>query len=251
VNRLALLVLVLVAAGCGRWRFDELFDADARGIDDGALPDTVPCAHTFCDNFDRPGPPEADWDMITNSGLSVPSLTTANVVSSPQAFQMHLPGTSNESGFLVKLLPSVTDEVKLEVQVAIETTNVNDAEIDLIAIHWEAPPSPCDDFGYYLVRDGTMQLNLQETYGNCGGNEQNYLPLLDNTGFHKITMIVKPGIAGTATIQLLIDDALAVDHPTSHLIPESTLRLRLGAGAARNVVAPWDFYFDDLTVDVN
>lgn len=251
MNRVAL--LLLLGAGCGRWRFDELFDGDAasNADDTGADVQSSSCGHTFCDDFDRNGPPEAGWDTITNSGLAVPSLTTAGFTSPPQAFQLHLPGTSLENGFLVKQLPEFTNEVRLEVQLSIETTNVNDAEIDLIRIKWDALPAPCTSFGYYLVRDSTMQFNLQETYGGCGGNEQNYQPLLDNTGFHKLTMIVKPGIVGFARVQLLIDNAMVVDHTTSHAIPESTLTLQIGAGAARNIVAPWDFFYDDLIVDVN
>ncbi len=248
MKRVAL--LVLLGAGCGRWRFDELLDPDAASAIGDIGTDVAACSHTFCDTFDRAGPPEAGWDSVKNSGLAAPSLST-RAVSAPQSLQMHLPGTSLENGFLVKQLPTLTNEVTVEVQLSIETTNVNDAEIDLLRIHWDVLPAPCDSFGYYLVRDGTKQFNLQETYGNCGGNEENYRPLLDNTGFHKIVMVVKTGAVGVAAIQLRIDDALVVDHPTSHAIPPSSLTLEVGAGIARNVVAPWDFFYDDLFVDVN
>lgn len=251
MNRLAL--LVLLGAGCGRWRFDELFDADAASNPDVIVGSDVAssCGHTFCDDFDRAGPPEAGWDTTTNSGQAVFSLETTNAISAPGKFRTHLPGTSLQSGFLVKQLPTVTSSVTVTVQLNIETTNVNDAEIDLLALNWDTVPSPCTGFGYYLVRDGTMQFNLQETYTNCGGNEQNYRPLLDNTGWHEIVMHVDVGDIGNAQIQLTIDGNLVVNHTTSHAIAASPLRLRIGAGASRNIVAPWDFDYDDLVVDVN
>jgi hypothetical protein len=251
-------ILVVVAnGGCGRVWFEPLTDsggamgsADAEAVDLDVLPS---CGHTFCDDFDRGGPVEAGWDTITNSGLAVPSLTTDRVITAPQAFLVQLPGTSLESTYLVKQLPMTTTTAVIAVQLDYTTTNVNDAEIDLIALNWDSPPAPCTTFGYYLVRDGTMQFNLQETYGGtgCAPSEQNYLPALDNTGYHALVMTVTFGAANsTARIALSIDGTTVIDHTTSHAIPASTLTLRLGAGASRNVVAPWEFRYDDLTVDL-
>jgi hypothetical protein len=239
---------LVVVAGCGRRWFDPLDD----GVDAPAADVLASCGHTFCDDFDRAGPVESGWGALTNSGLALPSLTTARVVSAPQAFLVELPGTSLESAYLVQSLPMATTSAVVSLQLDYTTTNVNDAEIDLVALNWDAPPAPCTSFGYYLVRDGTMSFNLQETYGGtgCAPSEQNYLPGLDNTGYHAIVMTVTFGAIGTARIKLDIDGTNVVDHTTSHAIPASTLTLRLGAGASRNVVAPWEFRFDDLLVDV-
>jgi hypothetical protein len=244
-------LLVLVAsAGCGRRWFDPL--DDARGELDAPADVIASCGHTFCDDFDRAGPVEAGWDMVTNSGLAVLSLTTDGVISPPQALLVHLPGTSIESGLLVKQLPMATTSAVVSVQLGFATTNVNDAEIDLLALNWDMLPAPCTNFGYNLVRDGTVKFNLQETYvgAGCAPAEQNYLPPLDNTGYHAVVMTVTLGAVGTARVKLEIDGTTVVDHTTSHAIPPSTLTLRLGAGASRNIVAPWDFRFDDLIVDV-
>jgi hypothetical protein len=249
-GRALIVVLVVVAStGCGRKWFDPLADApDAPAADVLAS-----CGHTFCDDFDRNGPVEAGWDTVTNSGLAVPSLDTDSAISQPQAFLVQLPGTSLQSGFLVKQLPMAITSAVVSVQLRYDTSNVNDAEIDMLALNWDVPPAPCTPFGYYLVRDGTMNFNLQETYGGtgCAPSEQNYVPGLDNTGFHAVVMTVTFGAATTtARVKLEIDGIAVVDHTTSHAIPPSTLTLKLGAGASRNVVAPWEFRYDDLIVDV-
>lgn len=250
MTRFVALALGLLA-GC-RWHFDLHDDlSDAAGGDvDGA--DGAPsCEHTFCDDFDRPGPVEAGWDSLFNSGNATPALVTTTSVSAPQSYDLHLPGTSLEGGFLVKALPvTPASSVVVRVQLGYETSTVNDAEIDMLQLKWDTLPAGCTEFGYYFVRDGTKAFNLQETYGTCGGNEQNYLPDLPNSGFHAAVMTVTLGAIGTARIKLELDGATVVDRTTSHAIMPSTLTLRLGAGASRNILAPWDFRYDDLTVDV-
>jgi hypothetical protein len=243
---------LVLFAGC-RWHFgvhDEQVDASGSDVD--AIDGPPSCGHTFCDNFDRPGPVEAGWDAVINTGNAVLSLVTTTSVSPPQSYDLHHPGTSLEQGFLAKALPTSTSSVVVKLQLAYETSNVNDAEIDMLRVKWDAPAAGCSDFGYFLVRDGTKQLNLQETYGGvaCGANEQNYSPDLPNTGWHAAVMTVTLGAVGTARIKLELDGLTIVDHTTSHAIPASTLHFELGAGSERNIVAPWDFRYDDLTVDV-
>ncbi len=249
--RAAILPVLIASAACGRVWFDPRSDA-ATTIDVPADDALASCGHTFCDDFDRSGPVDAGWNAVTNSGLAVTSLVTDSLISPPQSLLVHLPGTSLESGYLVKQLPMATTSAVVSVQLGYETQNVNDAEIDLVALNWDAPPAPCTTLGYYLVRDGTMNFNLQETYAGtgCAPSEQNYLPGLDNTGFHAVIMTITFGAVGTARVKLDIDGTNVVDHTTSHAITASTLTLRVGAGASRNIVAPWDFRYDDLIVDV-
>lgn len=254
MNRVALLAgLALLGAGCGRWRFDELFDGDGGTSDVAETDGQASCGHTFCDDFNRAGPPELGWDTVDNTGEVAFSLETTDVISPPAKLRVHLPGTSLQIGNFHKQLPMATTSVTVTLQLAISTSNINDAEIDLLALHWDSLPTGCDSFGYNIVRDGTMQFNLQETYvgPSCGGSEQNYRPLLDNTGWHEVKMTVLFGDVGTARIQMTVDSNVLVDHTTSHAILPSTLTLGLGAAASRNIVAPWDFDYDDLVVDVN
>lgn len=249
MNR-AITIGVVLVGGC-RWHFG-LYDeqVDAPGVEDS--PDAASCGHTFCDNFDRSGPVEAGWDSVINTGNAVLSLVTTASVSAPQSYEMHHPGTSLEQGFLVKALPMPTSSVVVDLQFAYETSNVNDAEIDMLRLKWDTPAAGCDEFGFYLVRDGTKQFNLQETYAgvSCGANEQNYSADLPNTGWHAARLTVTLGAVGTARVKLVLGSTTIVDHTTSHAILPSTVTLELGAGAQRNIVAPWDFRYDDLIVDV-
>lgn len=235
-------VILLLAAACGRYRFDPLDDSGTGA--DATPPDvTESCGHTFCDDFDRPGPLTAGWDSSTNSGLATPALENGQ-------YRLQLPGTSNESAFIEKNLPQASSSIVVHVRLGWDSTTPGAAEIDMVQLRWLTLPGACTSFGYFLVRDGTGPFNLQETYGGCGGNEQNYLGSLDNMGLREMTMTVTLGAIGVASVRLDIDGTTVVEHTTSHAIEPSTLQLRLGGGAVRNVVAPWDIRFDDLYVDV-
>lgn len=231
-------VLFVMLAGCGRVWFAPQGEVDASL--DSMM---VSCGHTFCDDFERTGPLEEGWDSATNSGLAMPAIDNGQ-------YLVQLPGTSLEGAWLEKQLPKVTASIVVHVRLGWDSPTPGAAEVDLVQLQWLALPGTCTSFGYYLVRDGTGPFNLQETYGGCGGNEQNYLSSLDNSGLHEAVMTVTLGEVGTARIVLELDGATVVDRMTSHAIAESELLLRVGGGASRDVVAPWDIRFDDLYVDV-
>ena len=239
-----LAMLVMGTIACGRYRFGPL--ADEQSGD--AAPGT--CAHTFCDDFDRPGPLEAGWDSVANTGAATLALATDASVSAPQSFLLSLPAPQLEGGFLVKQLPTATTSARIAFRVGYASTNLGTAEVDLVQLQWDTRPTTCTSFGYYLVRDGTGPFDLQETYGGCGGNANTALPDLGNSGFHSVVMLVTFGAIGTARVRVEIDGNLAVDKPTSHAIDPSSLTLRLGGGASRNMTAPWQIRYDDVIVDL-
>lgn len=242
------LALLFVSA-CGRYRFDPLADGDAATAVDASS-----CGHTFCDNFDRPSPLEATWDNVSKSAPTTLGYTTL-AISPPQAYQVDIPLTGAlENGFLEKHLPLATTSAIVDVQLGHESTSPGGTEFDLVQLHWEMLPvegtTPCTAFGFYLVRDRTDQFNLQETFGGCGTNQQNYLPDLTNMGMHHVRMEITFG--SPAHLRLYIDDVLtSIDHDVAnHPVPPSTILLRVGAGASRIPTAPWTFRYDDLTVDL-
>jgi hypothetical protein len=242
-----LVMLALATIACGRYRFDPL----AEGQSGDAAPDaSAACAHTFCDDFDRPGPIEAGWDSTANSGAAMLVLAADASVSAPQSFLLSLPAPQLEGGFLVKQLPAATTSARIAFSVGYASTSLGTAEVDLVQLQWDVRPAACTSFGYYLVRDGTGPFDLQETYGGCGGNENTPLGDRGNSGFHAVVMVVTFGAIGTARVRVEIDGNLGVDKPTSHAIDPSSLTLRLGGGASRNMTAPWQIRYDDVIVDL-
>ena len=242
--RLALALLVVAA--CGRYRFDPLAD--------GSGGDASSCGHTFCDNFDRLTALEAGWDTVSKSAGATLGYTTV-AVSPPQAYQVDILLTGAlEDAFLEKHLPLATTSAVVDLQLSHDSTSPAGTEIDLVQLQWEMLPvegtTPCTAFGFYLVRDATNQFNLQETFGGCGSNQQNYLPDLVNTGPHHLHMEITFG--APAHLRLTIDGVLTtIDHDVmNHAVPPSTIKLRVGAGASRIPTAPWTFRYDDLTVDL-
>ena len=81
-------IAVVLVTGCGRFFFDEREPIDGGG--DDASGDAFECGHTFCDNFDRSGPPETGWDMYTMT-TGTASLASDMSVSPPQSLLISIP----------------------------------------------------------------------------------------------------------------------------------------------------------------
>jgi hypothetical protein len=257
-------VAALLHAGCGRYFFDETDHQDGGTTGDAvadAMADAFDCGHTFCDDFDRSGPPEAGWDMITMSTGTM-ALVSDTSVSGPQSLLVTIPtdGTTlTGNAFLHKQLPMTTTKAVVHLQLQYSTAMTMNTEADFLALQWDTLPPGCTSFGYYLVRDGTGPFNLQETYGDAGtggvcagGSVQNYNLDLDNTAmFNDVTMEVTFGAMGTAWLKLTINGSVVVDKMATHPIDPSTLTLQLGGGISRNGLAPWTIRVDELTVDLD
>lgn len=249
VETRAIWLLVVATTACGRYHFDPLADADSEAGD--AAGDTIDvCPHTFCDDFDRAGPLAAGWDTVINTGAATLVLAPDASVSAPQSFLLSLPAPQLEGGFLVKQFPQTATSARISFALSYASTTPGTAEIDLVQLQWDTLPGTCTSFGYFLIRDGTGPFDLQETYGGCGGNENTPFLDLENTGFHAIAMEVTFGAIGTAAVRVEIDGTTKVDKLTSHAIAPSSLTLRLGGGAVRDMSAPWDIRYDDVIVDL-
>jgi len=234
--------ILVVAAACGRYRFDPLADPDG-GIDTASA-----CGHTFCDDFDR-APFLTGWDAFDNTGAANLAVSSETSTSAPNAYLIELPAPQLEGGFLVKRFPTTTTSATIAFQIQYTSTTPGTAEIDLVQLLWDTLPAGCTSFGYILVRDGTGPFGLQETYGGCGGNEDTAFSALENLPFHPIVMTVTFGPVGTARVQVDVDGA-RIDKATSHAIDPSALTLRLGGGAVRDMSAPWLIRYDDVVVDL-
>jgi hypothetical protein len=252
-------VAAVLLAGCGRYFFDEEEHADGGTVD--AAGDAFDCGHTFCDDFDRSGPPEAGWDMITMT-TGVASIVSDTSVSAPQSLLVTIPtdGTTTTGNvFLRKKLPMATTKAVVHLQLQYSVVTTMNTEADFLALQWDTLPVGCTAFGFYLVRDGTKPFNLQETYGDAGtgglcagGSVQNPNLNLDNTAtFNDVTMEVTFGAMGTAWLKLTINGVAVVDKMATHPIDPSTLTLQLGGGISRNGLSPWTIRFDDVTVDID
>jgi hypothetical protein len=83
--------------------------------------------------------------------------------------------------------------------------------------------------------------NLQETCAGCGGNVNNVLANLDDTGFHHVRLEVPFGAIGTVRVKLAIDGTTVVDEAPTHAIEPSEVELEIGGDAVRNMATPWQF----------
>ena len=243
IRQLAIGFLALAAC---KYRFAPS-DVDASLADGADTGDPV-CPVTFCDNFDRESSAETGWTTTQVNGNAVYSLSTLASVSAPKSLLVEF--FAVETAYLIKSLPLATTSARVSLSLSYASTNPGTAEVDVVALRWDTLPAPCTSFGYYLVRDGTMPFDLQETYGGCGGNENTPLDILDNTGFHEIDMFVTFGPIGTARVRLDLDGVTRIDKLTSHAIAPSTVTLLVGGGPSRNVVAPWQVFIDDIEVDL-
>lgn len=232
----------MAIAACGRVGFDPRVGGDDIGGDDAGGDDAGgDCSETFCDDFNRDPPLEKGWTALSNSIGALPSLTN-------EEFQLGLPAPNLENGFLEKQFATATTSARVAFRIGYASANPGIAEIDLVQLKWDTLPAPCTSFGYFLVRDGTGPFDLQETYNNCGGNENTPLGNRDNTGMHDVVLYVTFGAMGTARVRVDIDGATLVDKLTSHAIAPSTLTLRMGGGAVRDMAAPWLIRYDEVRV---
>lgn len=231
-------IAALLLSACGRIWFDPR--------DDAATPDADTCGHTFCDDFERAGLIEEGWGLKLATGTA----TVDFIETTSKSLGVTLPMTAIEAALLRKNVGAATTRATLQLRMGYASTTPGTAEIDLVRLQWNTLPTGCSSFGYFLVRDGTGPFNLQETYGGCGGNVNDLLMNLDNTGMHAVKVDVTFGAIGTARITLAIDGTTVVDQATSHAIEPSEITLEIGGDAVRNMAAPWTFMYDDMLVDL-
>lgn len=231
-------IAALLLTACGRIWFDPREDL--------ASPDANNCGHTFCDNFERVGAIEDGWDSKVVTGTA----TVDFVESSSKNLAVTLPMTAIEAGLLRKNVGTATTHASLQLRMGYASTTPGTAEIDLVRLQWNTLPPGCSSFGYFLVRDGTGPFNLQETYGGCGGNVNDLLMNLDNSGMHAVKLDVTFGAVGAARVALAIDGTTVFEQATSHAIEASQITLEIGGDAVRNMAAPWTFTYDDVFVDL-
>lgn len=249
---LTLSVMATLLAGCGRLHFDEL--ADARSSD------AFDCGHTFCDNFDRPGPPEATWDSVDASSIASAALVQDQVTSPPSSLLITLPVdnvTPVAHYTLLHHLPVATSTIVVDLQMAYATASTMNTEADLVSLHWTSLPAGCTDFGYNLVRDGTGPFNLQETYlgtgcGPAASNVDHYNVMLDNQPLTHVRLEITLGAQGTAHLKLDVGaSAGVVDVVAANPIPASATDLGIGLFVDRNGRATWFTRYDDVLVDID
>lgn len=231
------LSLVVVVAACGRLHFDPLQDAAPDVPDAG-------CGHTFCDDFARTAPVVGPWDTQMLLGGTL-GLEQEQLVADIAA--------AGDRAFLVKQLPQAATSVHVEADV--EFASGATGEIDLIQIHWVDLPPPCTSFGYFLVRDRTGVVEMQETYGSCGGsgNLNDLMPSFPPSapsGQHHVTIDVTLGAAGTAHLRAQVDATADVDQAiTAYDVPASRIEIHLGEPGASNNGA-WSIHYDNVVVDL-
>lgn len=244
MTRALLALVVVLAAGCGRRRFDDLIDGAPGDVPvaDAAL-DAKLCAHTFCDDFDRVGTVADGWDSLATAGTGQGAIMNGQ-------FLVTL-GATGDSAYLIRQFPAPTTSLTIGMKIGYAVTNAGtDCEVDLARINWNM--GTCLPFGFYLVRDGTGPFNLQETNGNmaCSGNRNNYFTNLDNTGLHDVKLTITLGAANVATAAIEIDGTPEPTITTVRDVVSSTLRIAVGAVVVRNLASAWTVTYEDVYVDI-
>jgi len=235
-------VWLLALAGCGRVGF---------GASPDASPDAAPsCGHTFCDDFARTAPLEGPWDSAMLLGGSL-SLDGDRLLAQAAG--------NLDRAFLLKLLPLASTSIHFEADIKLETGM--DGEIDLVQLHWHDLPAFCTAggaFGYFLVRDSTGKMEIQETYVGCNGagNKNDVIPV---TTFppsgpdvaHHVQIDVMLGAVNSAHVRVQVDALLGVDATiSSYDVLPSTIELHLGVPGVSAPTAPWAIHFDNVVVDI-
>lgn len=234
-------IAALLLTACGRVWFDPR--------DDEGGSDAGNCGHTFCDDFDRTGAPEDGWSARIVTGAATVAIASGGISPSSH-FEAGLPMTAIETALLERTFALTSMRATVDLDIGYASTTPGTAEIDLVRLRWIRLPAGCTSFGYFLVRDGTGPFNMQETYGGCGGNENNLLSNFDNTGFHHVRLDVTFGPIGIAHVTLGIDGTAVIDKATTHAIEPSEIELQIGGDAVRNMAAPWQFSYDNVLVDL-
>jgi hypothetical protein len=238
-----LLTLVLVSGGCGRVDFDPLRDG-ATTVDG-----TAACTHTFCDDFDRTTPPVTGWSSdVASDGTLVIDDTTS--VSAPSSLRVDAPLPGPASMFLVEDLPGMASAaIHVEFELAVGQRD-DGAEVDLMQLTWLPAPPPCTLFGYFIVKDDTGPMELQETFSGCGAaNSNDTFPFGIADGFHHVAIDISLGAQAATRLHVAIDGTTVVDKPADRDVPASALELRLGEGT-RTPSVEWIVHYDDVIVDL-
>lgn len=231
-------MLLLALAACGRRDFDALGDG---GRGDAPLPaDIGPCTHTFCADFTQPN--AAEWDSLdlTNGGMGVTGSGTLTAT---------IPATGD--GAFVNKTFHATTSISIGFTLAYSTTGSNaDTELDLVQLVWATPLAGCTEQGYFLVKDGSGPIDLQETYLSCGANFDITYATLEGTGAHTFVLTITLG--SPARERLVFDGTTLTDNiPTQHDAPASDIHVRVGAAGVRNLDGTWTFVYSNLFVDAN
>jgi hypothetical protein len=205
-------------------------------------------SHTFCDTFDRPPPVAQGW---TQSLLLQGTLDLLDAgISLPNALEAVLEPDAGKA-FLSELLPTATSSVHLGFWLSMDgTTKDAGPEVDLAHIEWNVPPGDagCTTYGFYIVRDSTGPVVLQETYAGCASNKNTPLPKF-NIGWHHVDLDVDYANGGSVTV---LFDGTSIGPPIKPVAPpsQSTLTLRIGGVSSRSLPAEWKVLFDDVVADV-
>jgi len=254
---------IAACASCGL--FPDLADLTAHGVDAsndvssdvigdapadaGPLPNfCLDASHTFCDTFDRPPPVTQGW---TQSILDMGALDLRDAgISPPNALAAVLEPDAGKA-FLSQLLPTATSSVHLGFWLNIDgTTKDAGPEVDLAHVEWNVPPADagCTTYGFYIVRDSTGPIVLQETYAGCASNKNTSLPKL-NVGWHHIDLDVGFANGGSVSVSF---DGTPIGAPITPAAPPtpSTLTLKVGGVSSRSLPAEWTVLFDDVIADV-
>lgn len=244
--KLVVVTALAIVVGCGRSGFDvQDAGSDSATIGDDATdasPDgLLSTCPTFCDDFNDGD--TSPWNTQTG-GTGTAVVTNGRLVVTLSA--------TSDTYFLQTQLPAPTTSVSISMKIGWTVSDAGtDCELDLVALNWNMG-SCAVPYGFYLVRDGTGPFNVQETNGNagCNGNRNNPLQNLDNTGLHDVKLTLLLGAANVARVQLDVDGANVLDRATLQPVPSSTLELKVGGVAIRNVASPWTITYDDIVVDV-
>ena len=232
-------------------------DASSDAASDGATEASpyfcLDASHTFCDTFDRPPPAEQGWTS-SSSNQGTLSLFPDAAVSQPSslaAFVLPDAGTA----YLAELLPTASTFVHVGIDVNLEgSTNGSGPEVDLVQLQWSVPPlgpdgGACTAYGFFVVRDSTGPVVLQETYAGCASNKNHTFPLF-GMSFHHVDVDVT--FAAPGSVMVKFDGTPLQGFPIVPVVPPSTstLSLRVGALGSRSLPSPWTLLYDNVVVDV-
>jgi hypothetical protein len=232
----------LLVAGCGRIGFGTDAIQDGGETDDGSTDSGPSC--TFCDDFDRVTPVDATWTTFVASGGTA-QLSNAASVSSPSSLLVDVAFPISGVVYLRKDLPMATISAKVSVDLTLDQVG-STGDGDIVQLGWVTLPPPCTGLAMILIAAGG-DMQLQETYVNCGGLVYTNTPL-GGAGFHHVQLEVD--LDPSRRVRVLVDGVVRVDKPIAVPMPPSQLNLNVGFPYISGITQPWAIRYDNVRVDL-
>jgi len=202
----------------------------------------------FCDDFEDGGVDLLSrWTSIHTNGGTM-SITTERAVSPPRSVHtMLVPGPGNRDTKLVKTVPVVGGNARIDLDVFVERDDGGYTEVDPIEVVFRPGPPGYNHAALYVTLEAsrtTLQYFLEKTDGGGFDEQRAAIPFAFGQ-WHHVTLTytsdpprVAVAIDGTTSVL----DAVAGP-------PVTSLDVAIGAPYARDIGSTWTIDTDNVVVD--